>query len=327
MASCQEVSNILSSTGAKKEEKMCTDAQAQLGGECCYEQCALCGGDDESALSTEWYATVSFQGLTTTCLGLDYMLRIEQISDGSDGCGTFQGQYAERCCYRSADEAVSAASSTEASPSDSSSSASCQLCMADNILYDVDPSKVVVIDQSSQRSTTAECTTVSDTLAKFEISDRECTEGKPAFFGQCCDLSSGILSDVGTVDTLSVVTPGGEYPRGEGVASQTQPQLYLGGRPNVPPSPSDGGESGGAPPPSSSSGEPTSSLYPTSEGGHSMTIKPTTPYYWGNQQTEIGDFSWDRNWDPPSGGVADLSPSRGTFWLSLFGLPLLFLFA
>lgn len=126
-ASCQEISNILST--AAQADTICSDAQAQVGGECCYEQCTLCGGNGLASadMSTEWYATVTFQGLTTTCLGLDYMLRAEQIMDGSNQCNELQGQYMDRCCY----------------PSDS-----CQLCRADDNVYELDSGKIVAVEKS-----------------------------------------------------------------------------------------------------------------------------------------------------------------------------------
>ena len=77
-------------------------AQAQLGAECCYQRCNLC--EDQS--ETEWYATLQFQGIMTTCFGLDYMLRAEQISDGSDRCSELQGQYNDRCCSASSSSSL-----------------------------------------------------------------------------------------------------------------------------------------------------------------------------------------------------------------------------
>lgn len=94
-ASCQEISSILSALTT--DNTICADARSQLGGECCYEQCSLCG--DQSETSTEWYAEVTFQGLATTCLGIDYMLRTEQISNGSIQCSELQRSYMDRCCY------------------------------------------------------------------------------------------------------------------------------------------------------------------------------------------------------------------------------------
>ena len=69
--------------------------------------------DPSEGMSAEWNATVAFQGLTATCLGLDYMLRAEQVSDGTVKCSQLQGQYMDQCCY----------------PSDQvPASNSCQLC-------------------------------------------------------------------------------------------------------------------------------------------------------------------------------------------------------
>ena len=61
-------------------------------GGCCHEHCVLCS-DPSEGMSTKWYATVAFQGLTTTCLGHDYyMLHVKQVLDEAKKYSELQGQ-------------------------------------------------------------------------------------------------------------------------------------------------------------------------------------------------------------------------------------------
>ncbi|KAL7549621.1 hypothetical protein ACHAWF_012888 [Thalassiosira exigua] len=164
-ASCQDISDILISTA--KDDTVCVEAQSQLGGDCCYEQCSLCGGEEN--MSTEWYATVTFQGLTTTCLGLDYYIRAERIDMADAPCTVFQETYKERCCF---------------------ATDSCRLCKVDETLYELDASRTVTVQQSSTPSTTTTCAAVSASMEQLEEDDQFCTEGKQAYFGKCCNLQS-----------------------------------------------------------------------------------------------------------------------------------------
>ena len=288
-ASCQEISNILSTSA--KDDTICTDAQTQLGGECCYEQCTLCGDPSDDG-STDWYATVTFQGLTTTCLGLDYMLRIEQISGGSDQCSELRGAYMDRCCHASKN--------------------SCQLCKADDKLYEVDRSKTVTVEQSV-KSTFTTCTAMNDSLSKLETSDEECMEGKQTYFGQCCDLSNLIVSDNdispvggGGGSSNNNVSPGDGWSMQQpspGAIGVSNPAPTGGGASN--PAPAGGVVSNPAPAPTSpgSKGQPTpgSSSNPTSSGspsseGQPTTNGPTLPNYWGTESSD-----WNEKWESRSG--------------------------
>jgi len=64
-ATCLEVNTIVRSSS--NDSKLCTDSKSQLASKCCYDQCSLCAGDPSNI---EWYATVQFQGVQTTCLGM-----------------------------------------------------------------------------------------------------------------------------------------------------------------------------------------------------------------------------------------------------------------
>lgn len=68
-ATCNEINSIVRSSS--KDSKLCTDSKSQMASKCCYEQCSLCEGDPSNI---EWYATVQFQGLTTTCLGMFFSM-------------------------------------------------------------------------------------------------------------------------------------------------------------------------------------------------------------------------------------------------------------
>ena len=114
---------------------------------------ALCG-DPSKGMSTEWYATVAFQGVTTTYLGSDYMLRAEQVSYGTEKCSELQGQHMDQCYY----------------PSDQiPASNSCHLCKSDDTLYGIILRNTVTIEQSTQSSTIT-CTAMHDAMAKLEKS-------------------------------------------------------------------------------------------------------------------------------------------------------------
>ncbi|KAL3776637.1 hypothetical protein ACHAWO_012803 [Cyclotella atomus] len=169
-ATCQEVNNILSAT--HKEDKMCSDAKEQLAGDCCYKQCALC--DADAGETTSWYATITFEDIQSTCLGLDFMLRTEQVGFGSDRCSDTRTMYSEQCCYVAPQ-----------SP--------CQLCEADGEVYGVNAAKSV---STVERQSTTSCAWINDDLAKISSNDQQCKDGKGAYFGQCCDLT-GVL---GTLD-------------------------------------------------------------------------------------------------------------------------------
>lgn len=163
-ATCSEVNNILSANS--KDDKMCLDAKEQLAGECCYKQCTLCNTDK----STSWYATVNFEGIQSTCLGLDFMLRNEQVSYGSDRCSNTRGMYESQCCYVAPENP-------------------CQLCEADGKVYGVNSAKSVT---TLERQSAMSCAWLNDNLSKLPGDDEQCEQDKAAYFGQCCDLS-GII--------------------------------------------------------------------------------------------------------------------------------------
>lgn len=248
-ATCGEINDILSTSA--KTSSICKDSTAQMGTECCYEQCSLC--DDKS--DTEWYATVQFQGLTTTCLGMDYLLRAEYIAAGSNRCSTLQDQYTNTCC--TSQDTTSSGTGSMSSLS-SSSESTCQLCMADNKLYDLVNGKVVSI--AGQSSTTT-CQALNDSLAaNFEEGDKECTQGKQSFFGQCCNLSNIIVSDT--------TKPAGGGQTGGGSSSA------------VP---------GSSPTPGAVPGQAPISATTGTDGG---TRSPSGPSFWDQSPTTGGNFTW-----------------------------------
>lgn len=204
-ASCQEVNNILAST--PKEVKMCSDAKEQLAGQCCYDQCALC--DESAGEATSWYATVDYQGIQSTCLGLDFMLRSEQVGSSANRCSSIRSMYKSACCYVAPAEP-------------------CQLCEADGVVYEVNMAKSVSV---TERASMTSCVWVNDNLAKLSSGDEKCEERKGAYFGQCCELSSVLsYSEGGQAGSSTSSTGGGEddggavsgaRPNGEAGATDT----------------------------------------------------------------------------------------------------------
>lgn len=164
-ATCQEIGSMLSDYSSG--ERMCADAKTQLSDQCCYRQCSLCS---TGTMSTEWYKAVIFQGLSTTCLGLDYLLRNERVSDGSYQCSELQNQYMSQCCRASA--------------------TACVLCSSDKTIYKMHANKDV-----TELLLKTTCAAVSNSLTRLDKSDQQCTQRKEALFGQCCELGSVVVLD------------------------------------------------------------------------------------------------------------------------------------
>lgn len=260
-ASCSEIDGILSESSSSSE-RICVDAKTRLADQCCYRQCSLCA---IGTMRTEWYNTVVFEGLTTTCLGLDYALRAEQVPDGSYRCSELQGEYVSQCCR--------------------ASGTACQLCSSGDKLYQIYSDKVITEPSSNRQLTTTTCAAANDSLAKLEKSDQKCTEGLQALFGQCCDLS--IVLDNGP-DSTSL--GGGEASTEPNTASDVASGAIS--------NPSS--EGGGAPTPASSGSGPIpyspGSRGPPGEGSEvqSKTTKPTPTHVWGSSS----DMSnWEGLWE------------------------------
>lgn len=274
-ASCEGISNILGASS--KEDSVCIDAQAQFGRECCYRKCSLCGENT----STDWYATAVFQGLTTTCLGLDFMLRAEQIADGSERCSELQGTYMDSCCHPSQN--------------------SCQLCEAGDQLYQVHPTKTVTTEDSQSTFTT--CTVMNDSLSKLGKSNHECLFGKQTYFRQCCDLSN-LISLVDT-DNSPAGDDGGNALEDGSSSQQPSP----GAAPSLGSSSSTNSATNGSPPSRGQSGTTNNDWPDQSEGT--------------NNGWQGSGFSWDRDWDPQSGGCQAAYGTQLSL-LGILGLVLLF---
>lgn len=279
-ASCGGISNIL--TASPKEDSVCTDSQAQFQSECCYQKCSLC----RTNVSTEWYATVLFEGLTTTCLGLDFMLRTQQISHDSERCSELQETYTEACCQTQKN--------------------SCQLCEAGDKMYQIYPSKTVTTEDSQSTLTT--CTALNNSLSKLEMSHKECVEGKQTYFQQCCDLSNlislvdggnGSVGDDGGVgaseegSSLRQPSPGGESPEPPDGQLPTTPDSTF-----------------RQPKPAESTANSASSSSPTSQGQTETTSNGWPEQSETNNGWQGSGFSWERDWQPPNGGSRDAVGTR-----------------
>ena len=256
-ATCGEVNDILLAS-TEDDEDTCSDARDELVEECCYEQCTLCGHHPDA--TTEWYATVKFGGLTTTCLGLDYMLRNEQLGVGSDKCLSVRKDFVDECCYIPPEEP-------------------CRLCEADAVLYGLDDSAMVAAGRSS-----ATCERMHESFLRLETSSQECTKAKQTYFGGCCDLS--------TVVTLEEEEGEEEEEDGDSyAAADDNDSSGKGGTPSVPsanPPKGPGGPgspTGTAPSPSAVTGDKQGDWWKNSPA-------PTVGLGWNNQGYS---FNWVSN--------------------------------
>jgi hypothetical protein len=173
-ATCDEIQNLL--TTFATNEEICSKSQSQLAEECCYDQCSLC--DDSE--TTKWNSIVQFENVTTTCLGLDYVLRREQTLSGSEKCTDLQEQYSSQCCRNA----------TKVEP--------CQLCKADNgNVYNVNE-----LTLQQFRSTTT-CSAMAAAMVVMESSDISCSSAREKYFDPCCNMTDAqhIVHDTDTVDT------------------------------------------------------------------------------------------------------------------------------
>ena len=164
MATCDEIQNLL--TTFAKNEEMCADSQSQLAEECCYDQCSLC----ESSEATKWNSMVQFENMTTTCLGLDYLLRTEQIISNSDRCTDLQGEYASQCCR---------AEDSKPDP--------CKLCKAEN--GDEYGVKNTTLQQLGIGDSTITCDAMASAMFVMERDDEQCISAKEKYFDPCCNLT------------------------------------------------------------------------------------------------------------------------------------------
>lgn len=272
-ASCRDISIMLSKSYSATES-MCTDAHTELAETCCYQQCTLCADQSESE-STFWFNTVLYQGLTTTCLGLDYLLRAEQLMDGSDRCSALQEQYTNQCCYQTAN--------------------SCQLCdAASDNQFELDSNKIVTVQQSS---TTKPCSALNYSLAKYQKSDAQCQEERQVYFSECCVLKTDAVTEFDPTsiggseetDSTPVATPSGQN-----TATYSPPTASAEGTLNS--SSSTNGDSGSIPSPSPI-GEVTPVVGETADfsRGQPATIAPSQSHYWDSP----AEFDWEQVWDPP----------------------------
>ena len=267
-ARCHDISGMLSTSYSAKDS-MCADARTVLAGKCCYQQCTLCGDQSESE-STFWFNTVIYQDLTTTCLGLDYLLRAELLMDGSDRCSELQAQYTNQCCFQTAN--------------------SCQLCEGE-VQYELDSNKIVTVKGSL---TTKPCSAVNFSMAKYQKSDAQCMEDRQAYFGECCVLNK----DAGTeFDPTS--TGGSEVTNSSPLATPAGPNTAT----YAPPTATAGVVPGSNSSSNGDAGEVSTTVVGETAGdnitvgsrGQSATVAPSQSIFWGSPS----EFDWEQVWDPP----------------------------
>ena len=162
-ATCDEIQNLL--TTFATSEEICAKSQSELAEECCYDQCSLCEDNE----STKWNSIVQFGNVTTTCLGLDYLLRTEQISSKSERCTDLQEEYESQCCR------VGSKPDT------------CQLCKAEN--GDTYGVKNATLAQLGIGDSTITCEAVASAMVVMESADAQCISAKEKYFDPCCNLT------------------------------------------------------------------------------------------------------------------------------------------
>jgi len=273
-ASCHDISVMLSTSYSAKES-VCADARTELDGQCRYQPCALCGDQSESE-STFWFNTVIYQDLTTTCLGLDYLLRAELLMDGSDRCSELQAQYTNQCCFQTAN--------------------SCQLCEGE-VQYELDSNKIVTVKGSS---TTKPCSAVNFSMAKYQKSDAQCMEDRQAYFGECCVLNkdAGTEFDPASTGGSEVTNSSPLAPSaGPNTANYSPPTAAAGGVPGS--NSSSNGDAGEVS--TTVVGETARENITDGSRGQSVTDAPSQSTFWGSSS----EFDWEQVWDPPdrNGGL------------------------
>ena len=199
-ATCLEITEALSSSG---DDSLCADARDQLGGQCCLAQCELCSGlPGETA--PQWYETVMYNGQTTTCLGLDFLLRAEEVGEGEEVCNQFRNEYGGSCCYPPSSSVGDVPTSgRDVTSSWERTAPECRLCEADGRIYDVMSEKSINMPTPSiWRHLAGTCGGLDEELKSMSKEDQMCTENRQRYFGSCCSLA----------DYIPVAWEGGSAP-------------------------------------------------------------------------------------------------------------------
>lgn len=172
---CDNLSNYL---GSREDQggETCQNAISDFADTCCYDQCSLCGDG-----KADWSTFVTYEGQSIACGDFEWILRGDNVADGSDTCTAVKEEFSDKCCYQPL-------------------STSCNLCQVGGDYLDVKPNAVVDYQGSSTT-----CLGVYNSLFVREAADSEqCNAAKDSLGEDCC-FQKCKLCQSGFVDTDAVV--------------------------------------------------------------------------------------------------------------------------
>jgi len=173
MMTCSDISQSLK-TREEADGGVCQDAQSQLRETCCFDQCHVCGANEE----TDPARTVYHNGKTTNCTGVDLYFYEHGIHTDSEECARSQGSFSE-CCYTPAEKP-------------------CNLCVRsvegnETSYFDLMGTNVI---EFNYKKTT--CSELSDSMSRREEEGGDqCLAMKDEYFDACCDTKCSVCGDMG----------------------------------------------------------------------------------------------------------------------------------
>ena len=173
MMTCADIHQNLK-TREEADGETCSDAQRELGESCCFDQCHVCGTNDE----TDSALTVYHNGKTTVCTDVDEYFYEQGIHSESEECADAKSSFQD-CCFTPPEEP-------------------CNLCRR-NIqnnewdYFDLMGTNVVEFNYK-----TMTCAELSESMARREEEDGEnCPKVKDEYFDACCDIKCSVCGDMG----------------------------------------------------------------------------------------------------------------------------------
>ena len=173
MMTCADISQSLR-TREEADGGVCLDTQSQLRETCCFDQCHVCGTNEES----DFALTVYHNGKTTKCTDVDQYFYEQGIHTGSEECARSTGSFSE-CCYTPPNEP-------------------CNLCKravegGDWNYFDLMGTNII---EFNNKKTT--CSELSDSMfRREEEAGDQCLAMKGEYFDACCDTKCSVCGDMG----------------------------------------------------------------------------------------------------------------------------------
>lgn len=78
----------------ESDSNTCSSSKNEIADECCYEKCAICGGNQLQ----DFEQTIELDGDTISCQQL-HRVRTSDIAANSSDCQAMQSQFSHTCCY------------------------------------------------------------------------------------------------------------------------------------------------------------------------------------------------------------------------------------